>query len=82
MSNLTKAYTILNTFIKNCDSYDDAVNKVKVELHGEYEEFTAKGLDGYMRYGNSELFVYVDGEEDPYVAFVGNHTDEFMFVWR
>jgi hypothetical protein len=75
------AQMILNTFIKNCDSIDDAFKRVEKTVKGELKEFTAKNLDGYMAYGNGEVLIFLDNEEEPYTVYVDTYGDKKTFTW-
>lgn len=76
-----KAAKILETFIKNCDNLEDAFKRAQKPCKGELNEFTAKGLDGYMVYGNGEVGIYLDNEEEPYSIFVDIYGDKKTFTW-
>ncbi len=78
---MTDAQKILNTFIKNCDSVEDAFKRVQKTVKGELNEFTAKGLNGYMAYGNSEVLIYVDGQEETEIVYVDVYGGRKSFTW-
>jgi hypothetical protein len=77
----SEAEKILETFFKNCDSKDQAIKKIMKNVRGELPEFTAKGLKGYMAYGNREALIYVHDIEEPFVLHVDVYGDKPILVW-
>jgi hypothetical protein len=76
-----KAEKILARFIKDCGGKEYAAKEISKKVVGELEEFTARGLDGYMAYGNREALFYIDGEEEPFVLNVDYYGDRPVMVW-
>lgn len=76
-----KAEKILSAFIKNAGGKSVAIELIMEEVHGELPEFTARGLDGYMVYGNREVSIYVDDIEEPFSAHVDVYGDRPVLVW-
>jgi len=75
------AEKILATFIKNAGGKDYAAELISQEIHGELEEFTARGLKGYMVYGNREALIYLDDIEEPFSLHVDYYGDRPVIVW-
>jgi hypothetical protein len=76
-----KAEKILETFIKNNDSREQAIERIASPVYGELNEFTAKGLDGYMAYGNREALFYIDDIEEPFVLYIDIYGGRKSMVW-
>jgi len=76
-----KAEKILARFIKDCGGKEYAAKQISKKVVGELEEFTARGLDGYMAYGNREALFYIGGEEEPFVLNVDYYGDRPVMVW-
>lgn len=77
----SKAEKILARFIKDCGGKEYAAKEISKKVVGELEEFTARGLDGYMAYGNREALFFIDGEEEPFVLNVDYYGDRPVMVW-
>jgi hypothetical protein len=76
-----EAEKILATFIKNAGGKDYAAELISQEIHGELEEFTARGLKGYMAYGNREALIFLDDIEEPFSLYVDYYGDRPVIVW-
>ncbi len=76
-----EAEKILSRFIKDAGGKDVAVELISESVFGELPEFTAKGLNGYMVYGNREASIYVDDVEEPYSLHVDIYGDRKSLVW-
>lgn len=81
MKEFEEAEKILATFIKNAGGKDYAAELISQEIHGELEEFTARGLKGYMAYGNREALIFLDDIEEPFSLYVDYYGDRPVIVW-